>query len=101
MTAKRSIVDSLDRFQKNWKALYVPGEEMEGASTANLTYFFAYAFLLERLRRYDEAAADRAAAFLGDCGDVMGEWVGEWREQLASGQPMVLPGEVAMTDREA
>lgn len=62
---------------------------------------FVTAYLLELLRRRDDVSASRAAAFLDDCGEVMAEWVGEWRTQLAAGQPMVLPGEVAMSDREA
>jgi len=56
---------------------------------------YGIAYLLGALHRYDEYAADQIAAALSDAwesGDSMGEWVWQWRRELAAGKPPTLPG---------
>lgn len=52
-------------------------------------------YLLAVLQRIDPAAADRAAGNLVrdcDAGDSFGEWVYQWRQELADGRPLTLHG---------
>lgn len=54
---------------------------------------FGTAYMLAVARHLDPVRADRAAAFLAemwDAGDSLGEWVFEWREQVADGKPLSL-----------
>lgn len=56
---------------------------------------YAIAYLMAVLQRIDPESADRAARDLvgqWDSGDCMGEFVYKWREQLAQGKPLHLPG---------
>lgn len=52
-------------------------------------------WLLAVLHRIDPAAADRAATDLAaalDSGDALGEWICQWRQELADGNPLTLHG---------
>lgn len=54
---------------------------------------FGTAYMLAVARHLDPVRADRTAAFLAemwDAGNSLGEWVYEWREQLATGKPLSL-----------
>lgn len=56
---------------------------------------YGLALLLLTLHRDNPALADSVAAGLADAwdaGDSLGEWVYEWRQQLADGRPVTLPG---------
>lgn len=54
---------------------------------------FGTCYMLAALRHVDPVRADRAAAFLADQwegGDSLGEWVYQWRQELAGGDPLTL-----------
>lgn len=56
---------------------------------------YGLAYLLAALHRIDPEVADSAAAALADAwddGDGLGEWVYQWRQELAAGRPLTLPG---------
>lgn len=56
---------------------------------------FGLIWLLAVLHRLDAEAAARASRFLVDMweqGDTVPEWVYEWRAQLATGDPLRIPG---------
>jgi hypothetical protein len=94
--ASDAIIDSLERFQRNWERLLNPAAKVEDwhASTINSTYFFTFVTLLEETRRRDPARADQLTHWLDeqiDDGSALGEWVHRWRTELAAGHEITLP----------
>lgn len=64
---------------------------------------YGMAYLLAVLRAIDPKVADGAARDLViafDAGDSMGEWIYQWREELAEGKPLTLRGIPTLTAGE-
>lgn len=93
-TAREYIADAVERAQLNWNRMLdmtKPQNERD-LSIAYLIHFSSYIVLLETLRRHDEALADRLAQWINDNqGGETGEWLWQWREDLAAGRPLSLP----------
>lgn len=63
--------------------------------SAHQVNLFGLAYLLAALRLLDPEVADSAAAFLADqwaAGDSLGEFMWQWQREIATGQPLDLPG---------
>ncbi|WP_395704834.1 hypothetical protein [Rhodococcus ruber] len=96
--SSKSLVDEVSKLDKDlgrtldngllWRDC---GMEVDGYSAI---------YLLAVLQRIDPAAADRAAGNLVrdcDAGDSLGEWVYQWRQELADERPLTLHGFPAPT----
>lgn len=71
------------------------GFELWGSSITTSVEAFGVCYLLAVLHTLDPMVADIAARDLmgqWEAGDSLGEWVWQWRDELAKSKPLTLPG---------
>lgn len=104
--SRQMLVEQLDRWMKLDECRpEIPAAGGDGAAWMNwLTaevYGYGVCYLMAVLRAIDPAVAAVAANDLGDAwdaGDSFGEWVWQWRDELARDLPLTLHGIPALND---